>query len=328
MSQAQEQTSMTIDLEDVQDVIFLRALELCRLAKKARLGVTQGRVIDAFRSLRAVHWLNEDDFRLALRTNLTGSREEELVFDRIFATYWRGVTANESAGPQVRPRPELIRGEFDQGSPEAHQELLGRPHSFSGEEEVRALNLIARWDEDALPVEQIVRALAKRLATRPSRCLQPASQGRRVDLRRSLRRSIRHGMDIVELARAQRRVRKTRMVMLCDVSGSMDAFNPFLLRLMFGLQKELKNSRTVVFSTRMTEITSFLRRRSVQQALHEIGERVLHWSGGTDIGGALAALNRGVLREGSTRSTVAIIISDGYDTGDTAVIEREMRALR
>jgi len=328
MSQGQEHAQTLATLEDLQQVIFSRALELCRLAKKAQLSVTPGRVIDAFRSLRSIDWLNEGDFRLALRINLANSREEEQIFDRIFTAYWRDTLASESEGPQVRLRAEVLRGEFDQGWQETHQELLGRPHSFSSAEQVRALNLIARWDEEALPIEPIVRALAKHLATRPSRRLHPASQGRRVDLRRSLRRNARHGMDIIELARVQRRVRKTRIVMLCDVSGSMDAFNPFLLQLMFGLQKELKNSRTVVFSTSVTEVTSLLRRRSVQQTLREIGERVLHWSGGTDIGGALAALNRGVLREGSARSTVAIIISDGYDTSNAAVIEKEMRALR
>jgi uncharacterized protein with von Willebrand factor type A (vWA) domain len=149
-----------------------------------------------------------------------------------------------------------------------------------------------------------------------------------VDFRRSLRKNLHNGMEIVEIARAQRRRRKTRIVMLCDVSGSMDAFNPFLLQLMLGLQQELKNSRTVVFSTQVTEITSLLRRRSVQQMLQEIGAQVWHWSGGTDIGKALAWLNRAVLREGSVQSTVAIIISDGYDNGEPAVIIREMQALR
>lgn len=301
-------------------------LKLCRLAKDARLSVTQGRMIDVFRSLRVIQWLNEDDFRLALRMNLASSREEEQIFDRIFNRYWHGTAENH--GARVGVRPELIRGDFEQGFQEAHQDLRGRPDQFSADEILRDLNLVARWDADAPPIEQIVRELAKCLATRPSRRLQPASQGRRVDLRRSLRRNARHGMDMVELLRIQRRVRKTRIVMLCDVSGSMDAFNPFLLQLMLGLQRELKNSRTVVFSTHVTEITSFLRRQPVEQTLREIGERVRHWSGGTNIGGALATLNRGILREGSARSTIAIIISDGYDTGDTAVIAREMRALR
>jgi uncharacterized protein with von Willebrand factor type A (vWA) domain len=298
------------------------------LAKAAKLNVTQSRVIDAFRSLQSIQWHNEDEVRLALRINLVSSREEEETFDRLFTTYWRGSNAEGEKGARLQLRTELVRGEFDLGFQESHQELLGKTTSFSDEDMVRELNLTAQWDAEAPPIDQVVRELAKRLATRPSRRVQPATRGQRIDLRRSLRRNIRHGMDIVELARIERRVRKTRIVMLCDVSGSMDAFNPFLLQLMFGLQKELKNSRTVVFSTRTSEITSLLRRRSIQQTLREINEQVRHWSGGTDIGGALAELNRTVLHEGSPRSTVAILISDGYDNGEPEVIEREMKALR
>ncbi|MGR9092585.1 MAG: VWA domain-containing protein [Gammaproteobacteria bacterium] len=143
-----------------------------------------------------------------------------------------------------------------------------------------------------------------------------------------MRRNVRHGMDMLELSRVKRRTRKTRLVLLSDVSGSMDAFNPFLLQLMLGLQQALKNSRTLVFSTQLSEITTILRRSSVRQTLDEIGTTVKHWSGGTDIGAALAELNRGVLREGSSRATVAIIISDGYDNGSSERIEREMQAMR
>ncbi|NIP96118.1 MAG: VWA domain-containing protein, partial [Akkermansiaceae bacterium] len=80
----------------------------------------------------------------------------------------------------------------------------------------------------------------------------PTRHGARVDMRRSLRGAARNGFDMMELLHSKRRIRKTRIVLLCDVSGSMDAYNPFLLRLMLGLQKELKGSRTVVFSTQVT----------------------------------------------------------------------------
>ncbi len=313
-------------LSQLPETLLTRTLELCRLAKEAQLGVTPGRVIDVARSLRSIQFVNEDDFRLALRTNLASSRAEEQRFDRVFKTYWYGEAENE--GYRLGVQTELLRGNFDQGVQEAHQDIIGQLEDTSAQETHRNLNLTARWDEAAPPIEHTVRALAKRLATRPSRRLKPSPRGQRIDLRRSLRRNMRHGMDMVELARVQRRVRKTRLVLLCDVSGSMDAFNPFLLQLMLGIQKELKNARTVVFSTAVTEITSVLRRRSVQHTLQQVGETVRHWSGGTDIGGALTRLNRSILREGSARSTVAVIISDGYDSGRTEVIAREMRALR
>ena len=108
----------------------------------------------------------------------------------------------------------------------------------------------------------------------------------------------------------------------------MDAFNPFLLQLMFGLQQALKASRTLVFSTRTSEITTLLRRRCVSEVLAAISDKVRHWSGGTDLGAALGELNRGVLREGSSRSTVLIVISDGYDNGTPGIIERELQATR
>jgi uncharacterized protein with von Willebrand factor type A (vWA) domain len=97
---------------------------------------------------------------------------------------------------------------------------------------------------------------------------------------------------------------------------------------MFGLQQRLKSSRTVVFSTRATEISRVLRRRSVRETLAEVSRLARHWSGGTRIGDALAAVNRRILREGSASSTVAVVLSDGYDQGDPRVIAREMEALR
>jgi len=306
--------------------VFGRALALCRLARDADLRVTQGRVIDVFRALERVDWANEDDFRLAIRVNLAANRDEERRFDRLFHDYWHG--ADPADGDYKPWRPELVRGEKEHGAHRGHEEMLTETEHFGAEEVVRELNLAARWDEHAPPLDEVIRELARRLATRPSRRQRHAANGRRIDLRRSVRRNVRHGMDMLELSRVKRRTRKTRLVLLSDVSGSMDAFNPFLLQLMLGLQQALKNSRTLVFSTQLSEITTLLRRSSVRETLDEIGTRVKHWSGGTDIGAALADLNRGVLREGSSRATVAIIISDGYDNGSSERIEREMRAMR
>ena len=102
----------------VTGMLLTRTLELCRVAKDARLRVTQGRVIDVFRSLRGIQFLSEDEFRLALRTNLASSREEEQIFDRVFNAYWYGTAKNE--GYRLGMRTELLRGEFDQGLQEAH----------------------------------------------------------------------------------------------------------------------------------------------------------------------------------------------------------------
>ena len=310
------------------DALMEHTFALCREAREAGLTVTHARTIDVFRALRGIDCGSMDDYRLTLRSNLVSSREDEVLFDRVFHAHWRGTDEQES-GDYIMARSEMIRGNLDAGrSNEAHRDMLSEAEVFGAEEVQRRANLSLRWDPDAPPLEQVIRELARRLATRPSRRLGPASRGGRVNLRRSIRHNVRHGLELVELARVKPKTRKTRIVMLSDVSGSMDAFNPFLLQLMLGLQQALKSSRTVVFSTRATEITNLLRRRSVHDTLREVADKVRHWSGGTDIGAALGELNRGLLREGSARSTVLIIISDGYDNGDVERIKSELEAAR
>ena len=304
--------------------LIQQTLSLCRAAREAGLPVSQARTIDVFRTLSVIDYAHPDDYRLALRTNLVASRADEILFDRVFAMHF-GAPPAEYSGDHIMAHSELLHGTLDAGrANEAHRDMLSEADTFGGEEVARRANLNARWDPDAPPLAQVIRELARRLATRASRRSQPARHGPRIDLRRSVRRSVRHGLDLMELARIKRKTRKTRIVMLCDVSGSMDAFNSFLLQLMFGLQQALKASRTLVFSTQVSEITQVLRRRSVEETLREMSDKVRHWSGGTDIGAALGALNRGVLREGSSRSTVLIVISDGYDNGQPARIVQEL----
>ncbi|MEQ8660663.1 MAG: VWA domain-containing protein, partial [Gammaproteobacteria bacterium] len=306
--------------------LMAHTFALCHAARAAGLVVTHARAIDVFRALAVIDWGNADDYRLALRANLVSSRADEVLFDRVFRTYW-GAREGAGEGDYILARSELIEGDLPAGrANEAHREMLSEAAAFGAEEVQRRANLALRWDDDAPPLEQLIRELARRLATRPSRRVKAARCGARVDLRRTVRRNVRHGLDLVELARVTPKTRKTRLVMLCDVSGSMDVFNPFLLQLMLGLQQALKSSRTLVFSTHTTEITSLLRRRSVAETLRAVAEKVRHWSGGTDIGAALAALNRGILREGSARATVLVVISDGYDNGTVARIEAELAA--
>ena len=302
-----------------------RVIEFCRLLRRIGLGVTSGRIIDVFRALDHVQICHRDEFRLALRTNLVSSHDEELLFDRIFETFWDGAPEVEMVARELNlePRPDDRHEEV----PDEPPDLLGSPRQYSRDEVSRDKALVGQWAGESPEMRRLLHELLTNLATRPSRRRRPARNGKRIDLRRTLRRNVRHGMDIVDLARTDRKVRKTRIVLLCDVSGSMDTYNPFLLQLMFGVQKGLKNSRTVVFSTRATEITRMLRHQSVTHTLAGIGQGARHWSGGTDIGAALAQVNREVLRDGSASSTVAIVISDGYDQGDPRVVRREMQAL-
>ena len=298
-------------------------MEFCRLLKRAGFNVTPARIVDAFRSLQYVKLGRREDFRVALRVNLTSNHEEEEVFDRLFAEFWRSESVKTNSRASSRVNPSAADTDYEYREKPTRQSAAIRSRGDPAYQGFMC-GMARRIGRN----EAVIRDLARRLATRPSRRFVAGHKGRRIDLRRSLRRNINHGVDILELSRARRKIRKTRVALLCDVSGSMDTYNPFLLRLMFGLQKACKNSRTAVFSTRTTEITKALRRHTVVEALDEVARLAQDWSGGTDVGGALAHLNRVVLREGAARSTVGVIISDGYDQGDPETVRKEMRALR
>ena len=302
--------------------LFSRVMEFCRLLKRTGFNITPARIIDGFRGLQYVKVRRREDFRVALRVNLTSSHEEEEVFDRLFAEFWRTEKRDKEQEQKLESKSIGADTEF-----EYRKKPSSSPLQYGREEILRTKDLCAEWPGESAEMGAVIKDLARRLATRPSRRLVAGHKGRRIDLRRSLRRNIKHGIDLLELSRARRKIRKTRVALLCDVSGSMDGYTPFLLRLMFGLQKVCKTSRTVVFSTRTTEITKMLQRRTVVEALDEVARLAQDWSGGTDIGGALVYLNRIVLREGTARSTVGVIISDGYDQGNPETVRREMQAL-
>jgi uncharacterized protein len=239
------------------NLLLGRVMEFCRLLKRAGFNVTPARIIDAFRSLQYVQLRRREDFAIALRANLTSNHEEEEVFDRLFAEFWRS-ERRENEQPRKLESKSIIQ-DTDY---EYREKPTGSPLQYGREEVLRTKDLCAEWPGESAGMKAVVRELVRRLATRPSRRFIAGHTGRRIDLRRSLRHNINYGVDILELSRVRRKIRETRVALLCDVSGSMDTYNP-LLRLMFGLQKACKNSRTAAFRARTTEITKALRRHTV-----------------------------------------------------------------
>jgi uncharacterized protein with von Willebrand factor type A (vWA) domain len=167
--------------------------------------------------------------------------------------------------------------------------------------------------------------IAKRLARRISRRRRPVRRKGRVDLRRTLRANLTRG-DLIDLRFRARRRRKVRLVLLCDVSGSMDLYSRFLLQFLFALQNVFGRVETFTFSTRLTRITEYLKARSYRQVLRRLTE-VRDWSGGTRIGESLAQFNR----EWPTlvdRRTIVIVLSDGWDTGDPELLAAELLRIK
>lgn len=294
-----------------------------------------GDVAGAIEALSAVDLTDKEDFRLALRSNFSYSRRGQEIFDRCFEWYFSGGSLNANPGldqskvhreslPQPKEglsllswnRGKDLAGESGQMSYSPLETVLKKDFGGVDEGEMRRL-------------EPVVKALVRRLATRVSRRKIPSRRGRRPDLRRSLRRSLGSGGELFQLLYKERRLEKTHLVFVLDVSGSMELYSRFLFHLayLFATCRVAGRVETFAFSTELYRLTGALRRRGIRQALRELRLSMPRRRGGTRIGFCLRSL---LDRHGEylgPKTTVAIL-SDGWDTGELDVLRDAMSKLR
>jgi uncharacterized protein with von Willebrand factor type A (vWA) domain len=309
-----------------------------RLLRAADFDITAGRIIDAARALTLVDIGRPDDVRLALRANFVSEAALLPAFDRLFDLYWRSGGHPPPIGEvvPVERRPAHARaGRHGTGLQVRVQARLAlqpagdNPEATAGTADLLTAKDFAGYtDEEVARARAVIRRLAPKLATALARRTRLARRGDDVDLRRSLRRSVRHGGEVLDLLRRRRRVRRLRVVLLCDVSGSMDVYSRYLVQFMYAVQNELRGVSTFVFSTRLNEITHLLRTRDYDQALARLAAEVDSWSAGTSIGGCLAVFDREYARRRVDSRTVLIVISDGWERGDVEVLRRALSNLK
>ena len=317
-----------------------RLISFCRALRERGLLVTTGHALDALHALEAVGLADPLLVHQALRCVLAARPEEFAIFDELFTALFslppddgrqavpvRGGTLLRKP-PKAPPPPSLASwlnngAEDPEESGEAPEEVPGA----SGEPSRAQKDFSTFSSDDLAELEKLAARLARRLALRPSRRWKSARRGPRIDLRRSIRRSLQTGAEAVELLRRARKPRKTRIVALCDVSGSMDLYRRFLLQFLYALQGSVARVESFVFSTGLRRVTEALRERPFGRALRELSTEADGWSGGTRIGASLAAFNQGHERLLDGR-TVVVILSDGWDTGEPALLSDELESIR
>ncbi len=277
---------------------------LPRLGAFARLlhdaGVEAGprRLTDATRALGYVDLAQQADFRAALRSVFVGRKEDIPIFEAAFDIFW------------APPDPRVTAGM-----------IPGRSRSLPLSPEFDEMT----WQE----TEQVRRLLAQtpwRVAERRTRRLRPA-RGGRIDLRRSARHAIRSSGELMQLFYRRPRVRRRPVVLICDVSGSMERYSRLLMIFAHAIARR-EDLEAFVFSTRLTRITRLLRTRDLDRALESVSRGVHDFSGGTRIGDALGDFNRHWARRVLGHGAVVIIVSDGWDRGDPEHLTAELKHLR
>jgi uncharacterized protein with von Willebrand factor type A (vWA) domain len=309
-----------------------------RLLRAVGLEVHLGRLLDIAEALQHVDLGARDDVYHTCRALLVHRRDDLAMFDRAFASFWR---VHGDGLRLTRRRPgEDSRAEDQRAGTRGSAETPGVALDLAELES--PANTLQTWSDAATLAHKdfaeftpdeiaLARVALDRLEWTPGeRRTRRWVRGRgpRVDLKRALAHSVRTGGDVFKLPERRRRLRPRPVVLLCDVSGSMDRYSRMLLHFAHALGRRHRRVEAFVFSTDLTIVTRALRHRRLDEAVLAVSRSVPGWSGGTRIGEALAQFHRRWRRRALHGGPVVLLISDGWDRGDPVILREQVRRLQ
>jgi len=287
---------------------------------------------------RAFEWLDpssRDHVHCAARATLLTRREDVPLFERIFAEFWLGHSDAAGVPAPLAPRhprtaqpalATLLAERALASDPEL--EVQDRSHTASDDEALRHKDFSALSAAELAELRRLIERQHWQFATRVTRRTRPERGGPELDLRRVAARAARSGGVLLELPRRAPKIKQRPLVILGDVSGSMELYTRVLLQFFHALQQEFVSVESFVFATRLTRITHELTLRQVDRALEQVSASVQDFASGTRIGQSLHEFNSAWGGRVLGRGAVVLIVSDGWERAGAEVLQKEMRILR
>lgn len=319
-----------------------------RVLRAAGLPIGPGRVLDAVRAVNTVGLGRREDFYWALHAVFVNRRDQRELFDQAFHIFWRNpeilermmslILPDLGNSQQLPPADEVSRRIADALSPGAKD----RPPGEALEEQELEIDAAMTWSPDetfqqqdfekmsADEVKAAVEAIKRMrlpIFEVPTRRYAGDPRGRRVDMRRTLRAALRSGGDFMPLVKRRRKTRRPPLVVICDISGSMDRYSRMLVHFLHTITNDRDRVFTFLFGTRLTNVTRYLRYKDVDAALEKVSGAVDDWAGGTRIGHCLHEFNRVWSRRVLGQGAMVVLISDGLDRDEGSGLGGEMERL-
>jgi uncharacterized protein len=310
------------------------------LLREMGVNVSPGQMLELIRALDHVPITDREGFKDTCRALLVMRREDVVLFEQAFAFYWRrrGQGQGEEqvllpdSGIQPhklrRPRKKNEDGDKEPPPPPEQQTEELVVLTYSAVERLRHKDFADFSWEEVQMCKTLLKNLEWRVDQRPTRRRKAARRGRRLDMRRVMRANMRYGGEPLELLWREIKTEQRPLVVLCDISGSMERYSRVLLQFVHTMSSGLRDVESFVFGTRLTRITRQLRHKDIDDAIKDVTKQVVDWSGGTRIGDAIKEFNYRWARRVLGRGAVVMIISDGWDRGDTSLLSKEMDRLQ
>lgn len=317
-----------------------------RLLRALGMDVNPGRMIDLVEALGHVEIGRKPDFYFTARSLLVHHKDDLELFDVAFERFWKRPFEdgelidlfNQFPQPDTPDTlvtlPPLLQepppegDDTDNDEEGETQEIIEVTRTYSDQEILGRKDFAELTADEMREIKRLMGEMVWELGLRRTRRQRPG-HGKWLDLRRSLRKNLRYGGEIMEWPRREPKYKPRPLILVADISGSMERYTRLLLHFLYSLAEGLDQKVEVfVFSTRLTRITRQLRGRDVDKALHEVSHAVPDWAGGTRIGDAVKAFNFRWGRRVLGKGAVVVVISDGWDRGDPKLLDDEMGRLQ
>lgn len=322
-------------------------LYFARVLRRAGLPVGPAKMLRAVEAVEAVGLGSRRDFYWALHAVLVNRRDQRDIFDQAFHVFWRnpnilekmmslvlpmmkGEEAGEKSDLSQRVAEAMAGENRDEDGANAQEETeiqMDMALTFSASERLQKKDFEQMTAAEIAEAKRVIRNLRLPISELPTRRFSPSARGGRADMRRTMRASLRKGLDMIDLKRRKRRMRRPPLVILCDISGSMDRYARMLLHFVHAITNDRDRVHTFLFGTRLTNVTRHMRDKDPDVALAKIGAQVEDWSGGTRIGGCLKEFNRYWSRRVLGQGAQVLLITDGLDRDGASGLSVEIERL-
>lgn len=309
---------------------------LCRFLRKKNFNITATEEAD---SLKAVSFLpihSEDYFREALKAVLSKSEFQRTRFDEYYDEFKdqlkKATDSKVKDVPEEKTQPEkktkaaqfeALKDWLNLSPSEEEKEVA----AFSDLEVLTKKDFLDLNDDEMRLMMRVLQKLARKIAHQKCRLRKRSKRYRQLDLKQTIRHNMRKGGEIQELVFSEKKNRKLKLVLLCDVSRSMDLYSRFFIHLIYAFQNAYDKIETLVFSTALHRVSEILDNHEFDKAFQTISERVPHWSGGTTIGSCLHDFTQNYGHGMLDKKTIVLILSDGWDTGEPGVMKEAMKTI-
>ena len=324
-------------------------LLFARTLRAAGLPIGPGKVIDAIEAVKAAGIGTRDDFYWTLHAIFVQRREQREIFDQAFHIFWKNPQFLQRMmslllpqfrydQPSEEEREEIATrlaealqgdraGDLGELPAEAEEVEIDAAMTFSGRELLQAMDFEKMTNAELAETKKAIMSLRLPIMEVPTRRFGADARGRRVDMRATLRASLRNA-GAIPLKLKSPKYRHPPLVILCDISGSMSRYSRMALHFVHAITNDRDRVYTFLFGTRLTNITRDLRARDVDVALDRVASHVKDWSGGTRIGHCLHDFNTQWSRRVLGQGAVVLLITDGLDREGVEGLEEEMVRLQ